>query len=83
MVSTGCLLWTEIAKVPWDPRDRGNSGRRSVVRLDPRSPRYPDTLAMRSCRQVGCEADKRQDLHGTLARGGVNRGMDFDCSRHY
>ena len=41
--------------------------------------KYLDTLAMRKNRQVSCEADKRQDLHGTLARGGVNRGISFDC----
>ena len=42
--------------------------------------KYLDTLAMRKNRQVSCEADKRQDLHGTLARGGVNRGIQFDCN---
>ena len=42
--------------------------------------KYLDTLAMRKNRQVSCEADKRQDLQGTLARGGVNRGISFDCN---
>ena len=44
--------------------------------------KYLDTLAMRKNRQVSCEADKRQDLHGTLARGGVNRGIRVDCTRN-
>ena len=129
IVSTGCLLWTKIAKVPWDPRDRGISGRHSVACERPKiakvftmlqiwtqgllfwtqdlnlgiwekpwvgiqcarnrlttqdrqgTIKYLDTLAMRKNRQVSCEADKRQDLHGTLARGGVNRGIPNDC-RH-
>ena len=46
---------------------------------NPRSPWYHDVLVMRNCRQVGSKADKRQDLHGTMARGGRDRLTPNDC----
>ena len=84
MWTQGLLLWTQdlnlgIWEKPWVgihcARNRQTTqDRQGTIK-------YLDTLAMRKNRQVSCEADKRQDLHGTLARGGVNRGIGFDCTR--